>query len=274
VVVEMTLDERGEVSDARVVSGPDELRKAALEAVLTWHYSPSAISSTVTHATLRFHLPPAGFEKHLWDEREATDGEKGQLRAWAVERPEAEKLAWSEVEKPFQIDDYQFEYKAKHRDWEITHPELGIITEKIHSIQVDGIAGGVPGGVSDGVAGGVPGGVAGGVPGGVPGEIRGADVEIVGPGYVLSGKQLVLRIEAEERLALFDGAPPLAGVRTERVPESWAKEVLAQAGVAIGDAISEDTAKRIRQVARDIDEHFRVEFHKDPAGLIITIVTR
>ena len=63
VVVEMTLNDRGEVSDARVLSGPEELRKATLEAVLQWHYSPSAIRSTATQATLRFQLPAAGFEK-------------------------------------------------------------------------------------------------------------------------------------------------------------------------------------------------------------------
>ena len=46
VVVDLTLNERGEVLDARVLSGPDELRKATLEAVLQWHYSPSALSSS------------------------------------------------------------------------------------------------------------------------------------------------------------------------------------------------------------------------------------
>ena len=55
VQVEMTLNERGEVSDARVLSGPEELRKATLESVLQWHYSPGALASTVTQATLRFH---------------------------------------------------------------------------------------------------------------------------------------------------------------------------------------------------------------------------
>ncbi len=40
IVLDATLDPQGEVADARVVSGPDELRKAALESVLQWHYSP------------------------------------------------------------------------------------------------------------------------------------------------------------------------------------------------------------------------------------------
>lgn len=62
VLLDLAVDDRGEVSDARVLSGPDELRKAALEAVLAWHYAPSAVSSVSTQATLRFHLPPPNTE--------------------------------------------------------------------------------------------------------------------------------------------------------------------------------------------------------------------
>jgi TonB family protein len=40
VVVEATLNAKGEVSDARVISGPEELRKEALASVLQWHYQP------------------------------------------------------------------------------------------------------------------------------------------------------------------------------------------------------------------------------------------
>ena len=40
MIVEATLDAKGEVSDARVISGPEELRKEALASVLQWHYQP------------------------------------------------------------------------------------------------------------------------------------------------------------------------------------------------------------------------------------------
>jgi len=39
VVIEATLNDRGVVTDARVISGPDSLRKAALKSVLDWHYT-------------------------------------------------------------------------------------------------------------------------------------------------------------------------------------------------------------------------------------------
>ncbi|HUJ49794.1 MAG TPA: M56 family metallopeptidase [Bryobacteraceae bacterium] len=44
VVVEVSLNAKGEVSDARVLSGPDELRKPVLESVLNWHYEPGPSS--------------------------------------------------------------------------------------------------------------------------------------------------------------------------------------------------------------------------------------
>ena len=62
VLLDLAVDDQGEVSDARVLSGPDELRKAALTAALDWHYSPSAVRSASIQATLRFTLSAANTE--------------------------------------------------------------------------------------------------------------------------------------------------------------------------------------------------------------------
>ena len=48
VTVQATLDAKGEVSDARVVSGPDELRKDVLTSVLQWHYQPGPAQALIT----------------------------------------------------------------------------------------------------------------------------------------------------------------------------------------------------------------------------------
>jgi len=55
VLVEATLNERGEVNDARVISGPEPLRKAALRSVLEWHYSAQAQSPV--EVAIDFKLP-------------------------------------------------------------------------------------------------------------------------------------------------------------------------------------------------------------------------
>jgi TonB family protein len=46
VQVEVTLDSAGNVADARVLTGPEELRKAALESVLSWHFTSDAARTT------------------------------------------------------------------------------------------------------------------------------------------------------------------------------------------------------------------------------------
>lgn len=56
VVVEATLDADGAVSDARVLSGPAELRKAALQSVLQWHFTHDAAGST-RQISIAFQLP-------------------------------------------------------------------------------------------------------------------------------------------------------------------------------------------------------------------------
>ena len=53
-----------------------------------------------------------------------------------------------------------------------------------------------------------------------------------------------------------------------------AKEVLNQAGVSVGDQITEETAKRIAQVAETMDEHVRVEYQRAKGGIVMTMLTR
>jgi TonB family protein len=57
VVVSLSLNADGTVSDARILSGPDELRRTVLESVLQWHYLREA--SGVVQATIEFRLPEA-----------------------------------------------------------------------------------------------------------------------------------------------------------------------------------------------------------------------
>src|SRR6266536_2672696 len=58
VALEVTLDARGNISDAHVLSGPDELRKAALESVLQWHFAHETAGAR-RQVSIAFN-PPAG----------------------------------------------------------------------------------------------------------------------------------------------------------------------------------------------------------------------
>ncbi|MGH9672625.1 MAG: TonB family protein [Bryobacteraceae bacterium] len=58
VVLEATIDEKGVVTDARVLSGPQELRKAALTSVLSWHYSKEVRGPATIPIAIDFKAPP------------------------------------------------------------------------------------------------------------------------------------------------------------------------------------------------------------------------
>ncbi len=61
VSVEVKLDATGNVSDAHVLSGPDELRAAVLQSVLEWHFTRDAANST-REVQVGFELPTRGVE--------------------------------------------------------------------------------------------------------------------------------------------------------------------------------------------------------------------
>jgi len=61
VSVEVKLDATGNVSDAHVLSGPDELRSAVLQSVLEWHFTRDAANST-REVQVAFELPTVAFE--------------------------------------------------------------------------------------------------------------------------------------------------------------------------------------------------------------------
>src|SRR5262249_10696352 len=52
VWLDVTVNSSGSVTDARVVSGPEELRRAALEDVFQWRYAPN--SPTTVHPVIAF----------------------------------------------------------------------------------------------------------------------------------------------------------------------------------------------------------------------------
>ncbi len=213
VLLDLAIDDRGEVSDARVLTGPDELRKAALESVLQWHYSP-AVRSISTQAALRFHLP---------SETERVEFERKGYAYTRLRIAETDKEEMSPMQRTEHLMMELEEARAKAT----TPAEKAEIEEKIDET-----------------------------------------------------KSRIVRIRAErgERESSerkVEGPARLAGVRTERVPGGVASDLLARAGVKIGDEMTEATAKRIREVARSVDEHYDVAFGSDGhGGVIVAIIAR
>jgi protein TonB len=87
VTVEVNIDENGLVTDAHVVSGPMELRSAALKSVLDWHFSKQMGLPTVTQVPVEFRLPPNGPAKPVMARRLAmpTKIENEPVRGISIE---------------------------------------------------------------------------------------------------------------------------------------------------------------------------------------------
>lgn len=90
VVLEATLDGDAAVSDARVLSGPPELRKASLESVLQWHFTHDAAGST-RQVSIRFELPAergAGAARALRDAKREQDRVQAMVQKLIAEKME------------------------------------------------------------------------------------------------------------------------------------------------------------------------------------------
>ncbi len=59
VVIDVTLDSSGSVADMHVVSGPDELRRAVMQSVLSWHFAREGAGAT-RQISVTFKLPAPG----------------------------------------------------------------------------------------------------------------------------------------------------------------------------------------------------------------------
>ena len=61
VEAEVSTDKLGRVLDARILDGPDDLRRPVLRSVLDWQYDPQAKAPGTYQVAIRFTLPPPGY---------------------------------------------------------------------------------------------------------------------------------------------------------------------------------------------------------------------
>jgi TonB family protein len=218
VVLDLVTDERGEVSDARVISGPDELRRAALESVLQWHYSPEALRSATVQATLRFNLPAANaeFENRGYAVRIKTEDEEKAHHP----KPEHTEHVMKELELAMQDPNASDKQKE---EWKREYQAQSMLLDKM----------------------------------------------LVEDAFK-DGAEYTVRLAP--RRPLFEGTPRLVRIGGERVTPETMKEFVARAGISIGDTITEDTAKRVSEVAKNLDEHLRVSFQRDGSGGLIIML--
>jgi TonB family protein len=183
VIVESTVNSKGEVTDARIISGPDELRSAVLSSVLNWHFStdrglPPTVQSTVKFAAAQQAGNPRTVASSNLAPRigrisfnglsdDLAEKVRGSLPVHVGDPLGSEeiarvRLAVKEVDRHLMVGTY---LSGPDVTLMISLPSQGGVGTGIGAGTGRGVIGGVPGGVSGGVINGVPGGVLGGVGG-------------------------------------------------------------------------------------------------------------
>jgi TonB family protein len=210
VTVEASVDSSGNVVDTRVLSGPIELRRAAQQSVLTWHFATDTSMNT-RQVKINFELsalpeesplPPVPPAVPQMDLAGPANGQPASARIGAVAKgsvppPSFEGKRLSHILTAGMTDSARSDLLSRiplHEGDVLNADSLErvrrIVREFDEHIRVGTVlnangeislmlsvpgspSGGVLGGIVGSVPGGVPGGVIGGIIGGVPGGVTG-----------------------------------------------------------------------------------------------------
>jgi hypothetical protein len=171
-VLELDIDEQGLVSGARVLSGPEELRHAALQSVLEWHYDPTKRAAGKAQVSIRYRLPNE--EPGNLEEQELR-GRKARLEALLRANPNAAPGSEEKAHTEKQIAELKEQFGCGEQDARASRSRLEALLrarqsaapgpeEKEHlekqiaELKMALASRGVVGSVSGGTIGGVPGG--------------------------------------------------------------------------------------------------------------------
>jgi TonB family protein len=218
VILDASVDSKGQVTDARVLSGPLELRRAALQSVLEWHYSTEQSLPPSIRVAIHFGDVPssrAGAAGAVFSAIPSPGTTIGAIEVNGV-TPEIAQMVRDRI--PVHVGDQASPdtiARARTAAREIDeHFQVGLGIETVNApatLRISIPGGGGRGGVAGGIVGGVPGGVSSGVSGGVTGRImvdQGAEaanlITKVNPTYPPLAKQA--RIQGVVQLNAVIGA--------------------------------------------------------------------
>jgi TonB family protein len=268
VQLEVKLDATGNVSDARVLSGPEELRKTALESVLNWHFTSDAARGT---RQISISFSEQGQQVQVIEGQIARAKTVPTLEAPAIVLSPAEGLRLEEVQTKQReyliaaaraIQEAQAQPQpqndpiARRRELEramATIQQLLQTRDKLAPAEVTELQGRFaalqqefnntppPLGV---IRGGGPGPRSGGPVGGPRGGGRGARGA---PGTLFLGRAV-------------------KSISTPGLDDSVRRDLMARLPVREGDTLSQELVEQISTAVRTYDEHLRVLFFATDDG--------
>src|SRR5262245_38760156 len=266
VRLEVKLDSTGNVADARVLSGPEELRKTALESVLNWHFTSDAARGT---RQVSISFSGQGQQIQVSEGQIARAKAVATLEAPVSALPPSQGLSLEEVQlrqreylvaaaRAVQEAEVQAQNDpiARRRELEramatiqqllqarenLAASEVAELQSRFAALQQEFNNTPPPAGVA---RGGGAGPRSGGPVGGPRGGGRGARG---GPGVLFLGR-------------------PLKIISTPGLDDYVRRELIGRLPVREGDTLSQESLGQITEAVRSYDEHLRVLFFKTDDG--------
>jgi TonB family protein len=261
VVVEATLDAAGAVSDARVLSGPQELRKAALESVLQWHFTHDAAAAT-RQVGIAFQLPAEGDTAKPSGDQHNRKSESRALAAATREQDTVEtmvqalarkQLAENLAEQAYNLQkqtggasELQTEAKRLAEQMEKMQAERSLLFQEFSQSQRNLQAEALEHQLQ---------------------ELRSQAATLAGNVSALADSRSAQNEALENKLAEmraelgdFHGAAMFAGRRLKTIDirgldSAVRDELLARLPVHVGDTLAEDSMEKVQAAVKQFDEH-------------------
>ena len=286
VLLEVSLDENGQVSDASVLSGPAELRSSCLRSVLEWRYGTPAPAAT--QVLIRFQLPGDGTTSEIVllpgfpEEKVAYFTLSGQV-AYSV-------TANGELPPGQRVERQMKELQAGLADPKATAEDKARMKRQLveRKAELDRIQSGQSGDQNSVYV----------MADTSPVEAIKKQIEELFAGLADPStpeenrarmkKQLADR---EAQLAQLANEPnagaghytvtsaddqpingKLVAIRAERVPEATQAVLFPQLSVHVGDTITEQIAQQAREAVSNFDAQLRALFHADEKGNVTLVI--
>jgi TonB family protein len=232
VQIEVKLDSTGNVADARVLTGPEELRKTALQSVLNWHFTSDAARGTRL-VTIEFSEQGTGVQ--------VTE----PLIAWAVE---ADALKLVELKKKVEA---LAEVKGGVAVFEPTDHREAELIERRRKLEIDAVE--IQKKLSEATKA----------------QVTNEDASSMQRKLLEVKKALdTTRIAAVENSGRNPAGGVLSVINMPGFSDSVRNELLARLPIRIGDTISSQSIEQISQAVRSYDEHLRAQFVANADGQI------
>ncbi len=250
VQVEVTLDSAGDVSDARVLTGPAELRKTALESVLNWHFTSDAARST---RVVTISFSDSGTQVQVVEPNPLSvqtgkfiraQEEELQRRAEELRRLDEQKAAILERSQIAQLRQetvLQHELERRQKELEMRREQFINGQDQLQQLQAE---------LQNALSG----------DGGLTEERKRQVAAMKAEIAAVQARLSEMKLSLAESGGNFVPGRTLKRIGSERLTDAVVNDLTARLPIRPGDTLSTKLMEQIAAVVRSYDEHLAVRF--------------